>query len=108
MPFDFSQIQNGSIIRLESDTNRDWVCIHHSKCDLSWRKTLKKNNKNQTGFYLFGGLWSEGDPLTGDPYGKCIEHLERGMSENIEGVVGHISTDYEEYRNFERINKKYE
>jgi len=106
MAFDFSQIENGSIIRLKSDKNRDWVCIHHSKCDLSWRKKLKKNNKNQTGFYLFGGLWGEGDPLTSDPYGKCIEHLERGMSENIEGIVGHISTNYEEYRNFERIKEK--
>ena len=96
--FDFSQITNGSIIRLKNDDNRDWVCIHFSNCDMSYRLRHNKNNKNHTGFYLFGGLWYEGSHLTDKPYGKCIERLERGMFNNIESVVGHISKDLEEYR----------
>lgn len=96
--FDFSQITNGSIIRLKNDDNRDWVCIHYSECDMSYRLRHNKNNKNHTGFYLFGGLWYEGSPLTDKPYGKCIERLERGMFNNISSVVGHISKDLEEYK----------
>ena len=96
--FNFSKISNGSIIRLKNDSNRDWVCIHYSKCDMDYRLKHNKNNKNHTGYYLFGGLWYDGDPLTDKPYGKCLERLERGMFNNIESVVGHISVDFNEYR----------
>lgn len=103
-PFDFSEITNGSIIRLKNDETRDWVCIHHSKCNTASRVRVRKNVKNQTGYYLFGGPWYEGDPLTDKPYGKCIEHLEKGMKNNIVGIVGHITTDYETYKESERIH----
>lgn len=89
--FDFSQISNGSIIRLKNDPVRDWVCIHYTKCDMSNRAKHNKNSKNHTGYYLFSGLWYDGNPLTDKPYGKCIERLERGMFNNIECIVGHIS-----------------
>lgn len=101
--FNLDQITNGSTIRLKNDNNRDWVCIHHSKCDMSYRLKHNKNNKNHTGFYLFGGLWYDGDPLTDKPYGKCIERLEMGMFNNIEGIVGHISNDLIKYRDLGRL-----
>ena len=101
--FDFSEITNGSIIRLKNDNSRDWVCIHYTNCDMKNRMKHNKNNKNHTGFYLFGGLWYDGNPLTDKPYGKCIERLERGMSNNIDSIVGHISTNFKEYRESERL-----
>jgi len=104
--FDFFKITNGTIIRLNNDNTRDWVCIHHSNCDMEHREKMRKNNKNQTGFYLFGGLWYDGDPLTSKPYGKCIEHLEKGMANNIFGIVGHISKDFEVYKLMQRIPEK--
>lgn len=104
--FDFTKITNGTIIRLKSDTNRDWVCIHYTNCNMANRLKHNHNNKNHTGFYLFGGLWYEieGSKLTDMAYGKCIERLERGMFNNIE-IVGHISNkkDYEQYLANERL-----
>lgn len=44
------------------------------------------------------GLWYEGSPLSDKPYGKCIERLERGMFNNIESVVGHISYEKQKFR----------
>ncbi len=78
--FDLSKIDNGTIIRLKSDNNRDWICIHHSNCDMKNRLKHNKNNNNHTGYYLFGGLWYEkdGSILTDKAYGKCIERLEDG------------------------------
>ena len=83
------EIQNGDIIRLKSDNCRDWVAIHYSNCNMRNRIKHNKYNKNHTGFYLFSGLWYEGDVLTSEPYGKCIERLGRGMFPNIE-VIGNI------------------
>ena len=104
--FDFSKIQNGTIVRLKSDTNRDWVCIHHSNCNMNNRLKHNKNNKNHTGYYLFGGLWyeHEGSKFTDKAYGKCIERLERGMFNNIE-IVGFIGndSDYKKYIECERL-----
>lgn len=89
---DFSKISNGSIVRLKSDNDRDRVCIHYT------------HYKNHTGYYLFGGLWYDGDALTCEPYGKCIERLERGMFPDIE-IVGHIKDCYENYKKNGRIGK---
>ena len=97
-----SQIENGTIIRLKNYDGRDWVCIHYTKCNMHHRIKHDKHNKNHTGFYLFGGLWKEGDALTDEPYCKCLERLERGMLNNVE-IVGHIKKDYEKYLNDERM-----
>ena len=99
------EIRNGDIIRLSSDNTRDWVAIHYTRCDMRCREQYRKNVKDQTGFYLFGGLWYDGDPMTDRPYGKCAGHLRRGMFANIV-VVGNISnkTDLENYKRTERLN----
>lgn len=103
--FDFSEVKNGDIIRLKNDPQRDWVCIHYSKCDMSHRERHNDNIPNHTGFYLFSGLWYEGDPQTGDPYGKCIEHLEVGMRDNIERIVGSVlnKVDLELFKDYGKI-----
>lgn len=89
------EIRHGDIIRFKKGKNwRYWVAIHHSKCDMSHRIRHNKHNKNHTGFYLFSGLWYEGDIMTSDPYGKCIERLERGMFGNIEIVGNMESSNY--------------
>lgn len=95
MAFDFSKVENGTIVSI---SGRQWVCIHHSKCDMALRDKFRKNIKDHTGFYLFGGLWYEGDPLTDKPYGKCREQLKRGMLPEIEGIVGHISKDADAFK----------
>lgn len=101
----FDLITNGSIIRLKNDNTRDWVCIHYTNCNMSHRAKFNKNIKNHTGYYLFGGLWNEGNALTDKPYCKCIERLEKGMLNNIDSIVGHISnnSDYAKYKEFERL-----
>lgn len=98
------EIHNGDIIRLSSDNTRDWVAIYHTNCDMSKREKFNKNVKDHTGFYLFGGLWYEGDALTDKPYGKCIEQLRRGAWNNIT-IVGNIANkaDFEKYKRDERI-----
>ncbi len=83
-------ISNGDIVRFKQGNNwRDWVAIHYSNCNMSARVRHNKHNKNHTGFYLFSGLWYEGDIMTSEPYGKCIERLEKGMFPNIE-IIGNI------------------
>lgn len=100
--YELPKIENGTIVRFKNDDTRDWVCIHHTKCDMSFREKCRKNVKDHTGFYLFGGLWGDGDPLTGDPYGKCKEQLKIGMF-NALSIVGHISKDLEAYKTNGRI-----
>lgn len=99
-----SQIENGTIIRLKNSTGRDWVCIHYSCLTPEYRDWYRYNKhiKNNTGFFLFGGLWNEGDALTNKPYCKHYGMLERGMFNNIE-IVGHIKKDYEKYLKGERL-----
>lgn len=65
---------------------------------MSVREKYRKNVKDHTGFYLFAGLWYDGDPLTSKPYGKCREHLKRGMAAQIEGIAGHISKDLQAFK----------
>lgn len=96
------EIHNGDIIRLKNDPTRDWVAISHKNCNMKYNKNIKDN----TGYFLFGGLWyeDEGGYLTDKAYGKCIGGLTRGMFNNIE-VVGNISNknDYQSYKKNERI-----
>lgn len=92
------EVLNGTIVRIKTQ-ERYWVCIHHTRCDMDERPRHNKHNKNHTGFYLFSGLWYDGDVLTDKPYGKCLERLERGMFPEIE-IMGHISTDYEIFREY--------
>lgn len=98
------EIKNGDIVRLHSDDTRDWVAIYHTNCDMSKREKFNKNIKDHTGFYLFGGLWYDGDVLTDKPYGKCAGQLRRGAWNNIT-VVGNIANkeDLEKYKRNERI-----
>lgn len=100
------EIKNGDIIRFKNDNTRDWVAIHHTMCKNSnLLQSYNKNIKDNTGFYLFGGLWYEGNPLTSNPYGKTLGHLKRGMFNNIVAIVGNISNkdDYYKYLKFEKI-----
>lgn len=84
------EINNGDIIQFKNENNsRYWVAIHHSKCNM--------DNADHTGYYLFSGIWYEGDILTDKPYGKCIEQLRRGMFPNIE-IVGNIIKDFEKFK----------
>ena len=85
------EIQNGDILKFKND-ERHWVAIHYTNCDMSVRVKHNKHNKNHTGFYLFSGLWYEGDKTTSEPYGKCIERLERGMFPMIE-IVGNVQNE---------------
>lgn len=59
---------------------------------------------NNTDYFLFGGLWYEGDALTSKPYGKFGGRLTKGMYPNIE-VVGNIANpqDYKKYKEKEKI-----
>lgn len=88
---EFSDIANGSIIRLKNDCNRDWVCIHHSNCYPRRNYKFNKHNRNHTGYFLFGALWyrDNGRFDTNQVYGKTLGQLERGMFNNIE-LVGNI------------------
>lgn len=88
---DFSDITNGSIIRLKNDCNRDWVCVHRSNCYPRSNYKFNKHNRNHTGYFLFGALWyrDNGQFNTNRPYGKTLGQLERGMFNNIE-LVGNI------------------
>lgn len=92
------EIKNGDIIKFNNDNVRCWVAIHISKLDKFMFK-INKNVKDNTEFYLFGGLWYEGDCLTGEPYGKCVGNLRRGMFNNI-SIVGNIANkeDYLKYK----------
>lgn len=98
------EIKNGDIIRLSHDKLRDWVAIHHSRCYSESIEKYNKNVKDNTGYYLFSGLWYEGDASTNKPYGKCIGQLKRGMFADI-SVVGSIynKDDYERYKRHERL-----
>jgi len=111
--FDFSQITDGTIIRLFNDKYRDWVCIHKSTLTKEQLKTTfisfgNKNVKDNTGFALLGGMWyldrTNHNPLAYGSYGKTAGELKRGMANNIR-IVGHISNkeDFEKYRKFERL-----
>lgn len=87
------EIKNGDIIRFKNDSlleGRDWVAIHYTNCDMRKRRKHNKHNRNHTGYYLFSGLWYEGNILSDAPYGKCIERLEAGMFSNIK-IVGNVS-----------------
>lgn len=97
------EIKNGDIIRFASDNSRDWVVIHRSVCHKEVLQQFSTTN-DCTPYYLFGGLWYEGNALTSQPYGKCIGPLKKGMSPYI-AVVGHIlkKEDYERYKKFERM-----
>lgn len=61
------------------------------------REKFRRNIADHTGYYLFSGIWYEGDILTDKPYGKCIEQLRRGMFPNIE-IVGNIIKDFEKFK----------
>lgn len=93
------EITNGDIIRLSHDNDRDWVAIHHSRCSDKHSYKTRKHVKDDTGFYLFSGLWYEGDVTTDAPYGKCAGKLTRGMFAHI-SVVGNIQNknDYKKYK----------
>lgn len=95
-------IFNGDIVRLDFDDTRDWVAIHHTKCKEVNAEPYRKNIKDHTGFYLFSGLWNEGDALSSEPYGKCKGMLKRGMFPHVQ-IVGNISKDYIQYRKNERL-----
>lgn len=92
------EINNGDIIKFNNDNTRCWVAIHINNLDKKFFR-INKNIKDNTEFYLFGGLWYEGDCLTNIPYGKCIGILKRGMFNNI-SIVGNITnkTDYLKYK----------
>lgn len=98
------EIHNGDIIRFKNDISRDWVAIHYSKCDSEDISRYRKHIKDNTGFYLFGGLWYDGDVNTSKPYGKSNGQLKRGMFSNIL-VVGNINNkeDYGKYIKDERL-----
>lgn len=98
------EIHNGDIIRFNNDTSRDWVAIHYSNCDAENITRFNKNVKDNTGFYLFGGLWYDGGANTSKPYGKSNGQLKRGMFGNII-IVGNINNkqDYEKYIKDERL-----
>lgn len=97
------EIRNGDIIRLSSDETRDWVAIHYTKCEKE-KQRFNRNIKDNTGYYLFGGLWYNGNALTSEPYGKCAGMLKRGMFAHIT-IVGNISnpTDYRRYIANEKV-----
>ena len=100
------EVQNGDIIRFKNDNVRDWVALHYTCGELRRREKFNKNVKDNTGYYLFGGLWYEGNALTDKPYGKCMGILKRGMFADIE-IVGNISNrdDYLQYKKCEKILK---
>lgn len=92
------EINNGDIIQFKNENNsRYWVAIHHSKCNMDNREKFRRNIADHTGYYLFSGIWYEGDILTDKPYGKCIEQLRKGMFPNIE-IVGNIIKDFEKFK----------
>lgn len=97
------EIRNGDIIRLSSDETRDWVAIHCTKCEKHYQR-FNRNIKDNTGYYLFGGLWYSGNALTSEPYGKCAGMLKRGMFAHIT-IVGNISnsSDYHKYIANEKV-----
>lgn len=94
------EIHNGDIIRFNNDRVRDWIAIESVRCH---NKELKKK-KDKRCFYLFGGLWYDGDATTDKPYGKCAGMLESGMLNNIT-IVGNINNkeDYDKYLKKERL-----
>lgn len=97
------EIHNGDIIKFNNDNCRYWIAIDKNKCNDKFIYKTNKNIKDDTGFYLFGGLWYEGDPLTNAPYGKCKGKLKRGMFNNI-SIIGNIinNDDYIKYINSEK------
>lgn len=97
------EIRNGDIIRLSSDETRDWIAIHYTKSEKQYQR-FNHNIKDNTGYYLFGGLWHSGNILTSEPYGKCAGMLKRGMFAHIT-IVGNISnsTDYRRYIANEKV-----
>lgn len=97
MKSEILQINNGDIIKLKNDDNRYWVAIYHTNCNMDNRVKFRKNIADNTGYYLFSGIWYEGDILTDKPYGKCIEQLKKGMFPNI-SIVGNISNDLEKFK----------
>ena len=100
------EIKNGDIIRFKNDNVRDWVALHYTCGELRRREKFNKNVKDNTGYYLFGGLWYEGNALTDKPYGKCKGMLKRGTFADIE-IVGNISNRdyYLQYKKYEKILK---
>lgn len=99
-----NEIVNGTIIRLNSDKVRDWVCISKIHCSKSVIDQLRSRESKKCEFILFGGLWGEGDPLSSEPYCKLGGNLTEGMLGELT-IVGHIDDDLVDYIKTERLNK---
>jgi hypothetical protein len=82
-------IKHGDIIEFKN-SGEQWICLHHSTIDMSEMERYRPNVKDHTGFYLFRGLWYEGNLLTDKPYGKCRGQLRVGNFPDIK-VVGNLA-----------------